>query len=148
MSVPRKIALQRAYDAPGARDGYRVLVDRFWPRGRSKDVLALGEWARELAPSAELIHWYDHQPARWDAFRERYLAELDAAAQRERLRALLDAAGRRRITLVYGARSETGNQAIVLRDALLALDADGPAPDPAAGAKPGTRRSVTKKSRP
>jgi len=112
----------RAYDAPGARDGYRVLVDRYWPRGRSKASLALDEWARELAPSTQLIHWYDHQPARWDAFRERYLAELGVAAQQERARALLRAAKRRRITLVYGARSETGNQAIVLREALLALE--------------------------
>jgi len=122
MSAPRTIALQRAYDAPGARDGYRVLVDRYWPRGRSKASLALDEWARELAPSTQLIHWYDHQPARWDAFRERYLAELGVAAQQERARALLRAAKRRRITLVYGARSETGNQAIVLREALLALE--------------------------
>lgn len=148
MSAPRTIAMQRAYDAPGARDGYRVLVDRFWPRGRSKEVLALGEWARELAPSAELIHWYDHEPARWDAFRERYLAELGAAAQQVRARALLAAAGRRRITLVYGARSETGNQAIVLRDALLALDADGAGQAPAAGAKRATRRPATKNSSP
>ena len=146
MSAPRTIALQRAYDAPGARDGYRVLVDRYWPRGRSKEVLALDEWARELAPSGQLIHWYDHQPARWDAFRERYLAELGADAQQTRMRALLDAAGRRRITLVYGARSETGNQAIVLRDALLALDADGRGQDPAGGPKPGARRPATSKS--
>lgn len=124
MSRRRTIALQRAYEEPGARDGYRVLVDRFWPRGRRKDALALGEWARELAPGAALIHWYDHRPQRWQAFRERYLAELDAPEQRERMRALLEAAGRRRITLVYGARSEAGNQAIVLREALLALDAD------------------------
>lgn len=122
MSASRTIALQRAYDAPGARDGYRVLVDRYWPRGRSKESLALDEWARELAPSAQLIHWYDHRPALWDAFRERYLAELGVAAQQERARALLRAAKRRRITLVYGARSETGNQAIVLREALLALE--------------------------
>lgn len=135
--VRRAIALQRAYDAPGARDGYRVLVDRFWPRGRSKEVLALDAWARELAPSAELIHWYDHRPERWDEFRSRYLTELDAEEQRERARALLAAAGRRRITLVYGARSETGNQAIVLRDALLALDA--------AGAKPAAPRTAARR---
>lgn len=141
MSASRKIALQRAYDAPGARDGYRVLVDRFWPRGRSKAVLALDEWARELAPSAELIHWHDHQPARWDAFRERYLAELGAAAQQARARELLRSARRRRITLVYGARSATGNQAIVLREALLALDADGPARNPDTGLKPAPTES-------
>lgn len=115
------IVLQRAYDDPTPHDGCRVLVDRFWPRGRSKDVLKLDDWARELAPSAELIHWYGHAPERWDEFRKRYLAELAAPEQHERLRALLDAAGKRRITLVYGARTPTGNQAVVLREALLAV---------------------------
>jgi uncharacterized protein YeaO (DUF488 family) len=117
----RAITIRRAYDDPTARDGYRVLVDRYWPRGRSKDALALDDWQRELAPSADLIRWYGHDPARWEAFRARYRAELDAPGQRERLRALLAAAGRRRITLVYGARTETGNQAVVLREVLEAL---------------------------
>ncbi|MBO9664386.1 DUF488 family protein [Dokdonella sp.] len=116
---PREIVVQRAYDEPTPHDGYRVLVDRYWPRGRSKDVLKLDEWARELAPSAELIHEFGHVPERWDDFRRRYLLELAAAQPRERLRALLAAAGARRITLVYGARSETQNQAVVLREALL-----------------------------
>lgn len=123
MSKAREIALQRAYDAPGPHDGYRVLVDRFWPRGRSKDVLKLDEWARDLAPSAALIHWYGHEPERWQAFRQRYLEELAAPERRDRLRALLAAAGRRRITLVYGARTQTGNQAVVLREALRSLQA-------------------------
>ena len=118
----RRIALQRAWEEPGARDGYRVLVDRFWPRGRSREVLQLDEWARDLAPEPDLIHWYGHDPARWDGFRQRYLAELATDTQQARLRALLAAAGKRKITLVYGARSETGNQAIVLREALEALD--------------------------
>ncbi len=118
----RRIALQRAWEEPGARDGYRVLVDRFWPRGRSREVLQLDEWARDLAPEPDLIHWYGHDPARWDVFRQRYLAELATDTQQARLRALLAAAGKRKITLVYGARSETGNQAIVLREALEALD--------------------------
>jgi uncharacterized protein YeaO (DUF488 family) len=115
------IAIQRAYDEPTPHDGYRVLVDRFWPRGRSKAVLALDEWARDLAPDPALIHWFGHDPARWEEFRMRYRSELDAPAQRTRLRALLAAAGRRRITLVYGARSETENQAVVLREALQAI---------------------------
>jgi uncharacterized protein YeaO (DUF488 family) len=115
------IAIQRAYDDPTPHDGYRVLVDRFWPRGRSKAVLALDEWARDLAPDPALIHWFGHDPARWEEFRTRYRSELDAPAQRTRLRALLAAAGRRRITLVYGARSETENQAVVLREALQAI---------------------------
>ena len=118
----RIIAIQRAYDDPADRDGYRVLVDHFWPRGRSKDVLKLDEWARDLAPTTELIHWFGHDPARWEEFRTRYQAELALPAQRDRLRALLHAAGKRRLTLVYGARSEVENQAVVLREVLLAMD--------------------------
>jgi uncharacterized protein YeaO (DUF488 family) len=121
-STSRDIAIQRAYEDPTANDGYRVLVDRFWPRGRSKEILKLDEWLRELAPTPELIHWFGHDPARWQEFRARYRHELVVPEQRDRLRELLDAAGRRRITLVYGARSETENQAVVLREALLALD--------------------------
>lgn len=120
------IALQRAYDEPAAHDGYRVLVDRFWPRGRSKEVLKLDAWERELAPDAELIHWFGHEPSRWDEFRRRYHAELAAPEQRERLQALLAAAGKQSITLVYGARSETENQAVVVREALLALHRHAP----------------------
>ena len=119
---PRKIGIQRAYEEPTARDGYRVLVDHFWPRGRSREVLKLDEWARELAPTAELIHWFGHDPQRWTEFRERYQRELAAPVQQERLRTLLVAAGARSITLVYGARSETENQAVVLRDLLIAAD--------------------------
>lgn len=121
----RDIVIQRAYDDPGPHDGYRVLVDRFWPRGRSKETLKLDQWLREVAPTAELIHWFGHDPARWQAFRTRYRHELAAAEQHERLRALLDAAGRQRLTLVYGAHSETENQAVVLREVLLALDHAG-----------------------
>lgn len=120
-AIAPAIHLQRAYDEPGAKDGYRVLVDRFWPRGRSREVLALDEWARDLAPEPDLIHWYDHRPERWEEFRTRYRAALAAPEQVERLRALLKAAGRGPITLVYGARSETGNQAVVIREALLDL---------------------------
>lgn len=118
----RAIAIQRAYEDPGARDGYRVLVDRFWPRGRSKESLRLNEWTRDLAPTAELIHWFGHDAARWHEFSQRYRRELATAEQRERLHALLTAAGKRRITLVYGARSETENQAVVLREVLIAID--------------------------
>ncbi len=125
MSGTTDIVLQRAYDDPDAHDGYRVLVDRFWPRGRSKEVLKLDDWARDLAPTPDLIHWYGHVPERWPEFRRRYRAELATDEQRERLHALLDAAGRQRITLVYGARTPTENQAVVLREVLLALRAKG-----------------------
>jgi uncharacterized protein YeaO (DUF488 family) len=114
-----KIRLQRAYDAPGDNDGYRVLVDRFWPRGRSRDALQLNEWARELAPEPDLIKWFGHRPERWDEFRRRYRDWLEQAAQSELASALIEAAGGEVITLVYGARSETENQAIVIRELLL-----------------------------
>ncbi|MCW5622152.1 MAG: DUF488 family protein [Burkholderiales bacterium] len=118
---PTRIGIRRAYDGPGARDGYRVLVDRYWPRGCRKDELRLDEWARDLAPEAELIHWFGHDVARWDEFRSRYKAELAGDVPRQRLRALLAAAAGRPITLVYGASDEQHNQAVVLREVLLAL---------------------------
>jgi uncharacterized protein YeaO (DUF488 family) len=112
------IRLQRAYDEPGTRDGYRVLVDHFWPRGRSKEALRLDEWARELAPDPELIRWFGHKSERWQEFRRRYRAHLDTPELAERLSALLRDAGKGPITLLYGARSETQNQAVVIAEAL------------------------------
>lgn len=114
----REIRLQRAYEDPGDDSGYRVLVDRYWPRGRSREILRLDEWARDLAPAPDLIQWFAHRPERWDEFRRRYRAWLDAPEQAQRLAALLEAAGTKAITLVYGARSETENQAVVIREAL------------------------------
>lgn len=113
------IHLQRAYEEPGAGDGYRVLVDHFWPRGRSRDTLKLDEWAKDLAPDAALIKWFGHKPERWDEFRRRYRAWLDEAQQQARLGELLHAASGSEITLVYGAKSETENQAVVIREAML-----------------------------
>jgi uncharacterized protein YeaO (DUF488 family) len=119
--VPR-IAIKRAYDGADDADGYRVLVDRVWPRGCTKESLKLDAWARELAPSTKLRTWFGHDPKRWTEFRKRYEGELRAPEQRARLSALLEQAGRRRITLVYGAKDEEHNQAVVLRDVLGALD--------------------------
>lgn len=116
-----EIHLQRAYEDPGADDGYRVLVDHFWPRGRSKQTLKLDEWAKDLAPDAELIKWFGHRPERWEEFRKRYRAWLDKEEQVTRLRELLDAAGGGVMTLVYGAKNETENQAVVIRQAILQL---------------------------
>ena len=72
------IVLKRAYEKATRADGYRVLIDRLWPRGISKDVAKISYWAKSVAPSNELRKWYQHDPAKWDAFRERYFAELDA----------------------------------------------------------------------
>ena len=124
-----KILIKRAFADATPGDGYRVLVDRIWPRGRSKEVLKLDQWARDLAPSADLRKWFGHDPQRWDVFQQRYRSELDAPEQQERLRLLLAQAGngahtlgalpRGALTLVYGAKDEQHNQAIVLRAVLL-----------------------------
>ncbi len=111
-----KISIKRAYEDPAPQDGYRVLVDRVWPRGRTKNALAIDEWAKGLAPSAKLRNWFAHDPQRWEGFQERYRQEL--ADQRDRLRQLLKSAGKRPLTLVYGAKDEEHNQAVVLRSIL------------------------------
>jgi len=115
------IALKRAYDPPGAKDGQRILVDRVWPRGITKDDLHLDGWYREIAPSTQLRKWFGHDPERWPAFQKRYLAELRRANLREPLSELAKLAERGKITLVFGARDEEHNQAIVLRDYLRTL---------------------------
>ncbi len=112
----RKVSIQRAYEDPRPGDGYRVLVDRVWPRGRRKEDLALDEWAKDLAPSTALRKWFGHEPERWDAFRERYREELAQPEARERLHALVRAGGHRPLTLVYSAKDEQHNQAVVLRE--------------------------------
>jgi uncharacterized protein YeaO (DUF488 family) len=112
-----RIKLKRAYEAPADEDGVRILVDRLWPRGVRKQDAAIERWAKELSPSAELRKWFGHDPARWQEFRKRYTDELRRDPQQlDELRAL---AGRGVITLVYGARDERHNDAVVLRDILL-----------------------------
>ncbi len=120
-----EIALKRAYDPPARGDGYRVLVDRLWPRGISKEALALDAWAKDLAPSTALRRWFGHDPARWDAFRTRYRAELAAAGAGERIVAIVaQARPARRLTLLFAARDVEHNEAVVLR-ALFARAATG-----------------------
>jgi len=97
-------------------DGYRVLIDRLWPRGVSKQEAQLDEWARELAPSSELRRWFGHDPAKFDEFRRRYREEL--AAQEETLRELRRRARAGTLTLVYGARDSEHNDAVVLAELL------------------------------
>ena len=87
------VSIERAYEDPAPEDGYRVLVDRVWPRGRTKEALALDEWAKALAPSTKLRKWFGHDPKRWHAFQQRYREELSVSLQRERLNSLVTAAG-------------------------------------------------------
>ena len=110
------IHLKRAYEPADAGDGYRVLVDRLWPRGVSKEKAGLDGWARELAPSAELRKWFGHDPARFAEFRRRYREEL--AAHGDRIAELRRRAGEGTLTLVYAARDSEHNDAVVLAELL------------------------------
>jgi uncharacterized protein YeaO (DUF488 family) len=110
------IRLQRAYEDSRPDDGHRVLVDRVWPRGRTKAELQLDTWARDLGPSSGLRKWYGHDPARWTAFQTRYRAELAEPERAQALDALASIARRGRITIVYGARDREHNQAQVIAD--------------------------------
>lgn len=108
---------KRAYAPADAADGQRFLVDRLWPRGVSREKLQ-ATWLKEVAPSDQLRHWFDHRAERWDEFRQRYWQELAAAPQR--LAPLRDALAAGPVTLVFGARDVQHNQAVALRDYLLA----------------------------
>lgn len=114
--MPADIRVKRVYEPPQAADGARVLVDRLWPRGLRKEAAALTGWHKDVAPSLTLRRWFGHDPARWQAFRARYRAELDAnAAALAPLRELARAGP---LTLLYGARDGTHNHAIVLAEYL------------------------------
>ena len=110
------VQLKRAYEAPAETDGYRVLVDRLWPRGVSHEQVHLDEWARQLAPSRELRQWFGHDPARFAEFRRRYRVELEA--EETKLQELRARAHHGTLTLVYGARDTEHNDAVVLAELL------------------------------
>ena len=110
------LRLKRVYAPADAGDGTRILIDRLWPRGISKQRAALDEWLKEIAPSTELRQWFGHELARWPEFQRRYKAELRGHAMEiERLR---DIAAKGVLTLGYGARDQEHNDAVVLRDVL------------------------------
>ncbi|HLK88198.1 MAG TPA: DUF488 domain-containing protein [Candidatus Binataceae bacterium] len=117
-SAQAVIAIKRAYDPPSRSDGSRVLVDRLWPRGIRKPDLRLARWMREVAPSDELRRFFGHDPARWSAFRKRYLTELGSADMAQAIGELLEMARGGKLTLVYGARDPLHNQAVVLKELL------------------------------
>lgn len=106
------VRLKRAYDERSDDDGPRVLVDRIWPRGVTKERAAIDWWAKGLAPSEELRRWFGHDPKRFDEFAERYEAELAGNPDLQRLKELA-AAGE--VTLVFGAKDRERNQAVVLK---------------------------------
>lgn len=112
-----RIKIKRAYEAPAVGDGVRVLVDRLWPRGLKREAAKIDHWLKDVAPTAELRKWFGHDPARWPEFRTRYRAELkdngDALAV---LRALAKDA--KTLTLLFAAKDEAHNNAVVLKDLL------------------------------
>jgi uncharacterized protein YeaO (DUF488 family) len=110
------IRLKRAYEPASPADGYRVLIDRLWPRGLSKRRARLDEWEKTLAPSSELREWFGHDPARFPEFRRRYRREL--RAQEPKLQDLRRQARLRTLTLVYAARDTEHNDAVVLAELL------------------------------
>ena len=113
------IRVTRVYQTPGKNDGWRVLVDRLWPRGLKKKVARVDEWMKEIAPSNELRKWFGHKPERWPEFQKRYRAELTKKKELlEKLRQLEKKHGM--VTLLFGARDEERNQAVVVRDVLSA----------------------------
>lgn len=110
------IRLKRAYDEPAANDGYRVLVDRVWPRGVKKEEARLDDWLKEIAPTRELRKWFGHDPQKWPEFLERYSRELkDHPELLDRL-ARLNEQGR--LTLVFGAKDREHNNAVALKEFL------------------------------
>jgi uncharacterized protein YeaO (DUF488 family) len=112
------LRIKRVYDPPDADDGARILVDRLWPRGRSRASVALDAWLPGVAPSPALRRWFGHRPSRWQEFERRYARELDAAP--EAVQMLSDRVLAGPVTLLYAARDETHNHAATLRRYLLA----------------------------
>lgn len=108
-----KVSVKRIYEAPDAEDGYRLLVDRIWPRGVSKEKAQLDAWEKELAPTTELRKWFAHKVDRFSEFTEKYNTELDEKT--ELIDAILAKVKNQNLTLLYGAKDKQHNQAVVLK---------------------------------
>ena len=115
---PAMIRIKRVYREPNLEDGVRILIDRIWPRGFSKERARIDEWKKELAPSTALRKWFGHDPAKWAGFRERYRKEPTESGEIEALRELAIRSRREAITLIYSAADEQHNQAAVLMELL------------------------------
>ena len=111
-----ELRVKRVYEPPSPEDGFRVLVDRLWPRGVAKKEAAIGLWLKEIGPSDGLRRWFGHDPAKWAGFKKRYAAELDG--RRRELGMLRDKMAGGPVTLVYGAKDTEHNNAVALRDYL------------------------------
>jgi len=111
-----KLQIKRAYEPPSRADGTRVLVDRLWPRGLTKEKAKIDIWLKDIAPSTELRKWYGHDPDKWDEFKSRYRRELKSKA--DLLNEVRKKAAKGQVTLIYAARDEAHNEAVVLEQLL------------------------------
>jgi uncharacterized protein YeaO (DUF488 family) len=110
------IKIKRAYEEPAEEDGTRILVDRLWPRGLTKERARIDLWLKDIAPSTDLRKWFAHDPAKWTEFQRRYIKELEKNS--ESLSILRQEAAKGPVTLIYGARDQEHNEAVVLRKLL------------------------------
>jgi uncharacterized protein YeaO (DUF488 family) len=114
----RSIHIKRAYEEPDREDGTRILVDRLWPRGLTKEKARVDLWLKDVAPSTELRKWFAHDPTKWAEFRSRYIEELKRNS--EQLSLLRQEAAKGTVTLVYGAKDQQHNEAVILQRLLTA----------------------------
>ena len=119
--IHMQLKLERIYTKPVDTDGYRLLVDRLWPRGISKVNAQLDDWVKEIGPTKELRQWFNHEPAKYPEFAKRYRAELDAnPITADFIRQIAEQLNKQNVILLFGAKDEQHNQAVVLRDYLMA----------------------------
>jgi uncharacterized protein YeaO (DUF488 family) len=108
------IALKRVYEKPAESDGKRILVDRLWPRGLTKEKAKVDIWLKDIAPSTELRQWFNHEPSKWPEFKKRYRAEM--SSNKPALSVLNDLLTGEKVTILYGAKDEEHNEAVVIKE--------------------------------
>lgn len=113
-SITNRLKIKRVYEAPDKQDGRRILVDRIWPRGLTKEKASIDLWLKEIAPSTELRKWFNHDPGKWDEFKQRYVEELKNNP--ESIQLLKQELGKGVVTIVYAAKDEAHNQAVVIQE--------------------------------
>lgn len=113
-SITNRLKIKRVYEAPDKQDGRRILVDRIWPRGLTKEKASIDLWLKEIAPSTELRKWFNHDPGKWDEFKQRYVEELKNNP--ESIQLLKQELDKGVVTLVYAAKDEEHNQAVVIEE--------------------------------
>ncbi len=118
--IIRDLLIKRAYQEPSSSDGYRILVDRLWPRGVTKSNIRIDLWLKNIAPSNELRKWFDHDPEKWDEFKNLYINEL--GRKNEELNIIKQKLERTVTTLVYGAKDEIHNHAVVLQEVIQGIN--------------------------